>query len=205
MLIFYIYFIHFLQELGLFVKWPNDIYVNDTKIGGVLVESQIQDRKISVNIGIGINVSNAYPTISLNSILQENATSSTAKPTASSSSKISKPAGNKKDKPILSIEKIIARTLSEFENLLELMESNNADKIINLYTENWIHGSIDDDSDDNTVNVEVSGGNFAECHITGIDQFGFLRVKELSSGHVFSVRPDGNSFDIANKLIAIKD
>ncbi len=196
-------FVHFLQELGLFVKWPNDIYVNDTKIGGVLVESQIQDRKISVNIGIGINVSNAYPTVSLHSILQENAGTSTAKPTAStSSSKYSQP---KKDKSILSIEKVIARTLSEFENLLELMESNNADKIINLYTENWIHGSIDDESDDNTVNVEVSGGNFAECRITGIDQFGFLRVKELSSGHVFSVRPDGNSFDIANKLIAIKD
>lgn len=191
----------FVQELGLRVKWPNDIYLNDTKIGGVLVESQINDRKITVNIGIGINVSNPYPTISLNSVLQDAPvpSTSTAKPTSSSYSK------SGKDKPALSIEKVIAKSLSEFENLLDLMESNSTDQVISKYTENWIHGSVDDDSEDNIVNVEVSGGNFAECRITGIDQFGFLRVKEINNGHVFSVRPDGNSFDIANKLIAIKD
>lgn len=186
-----------LQEIGLCVKWPNDIYVNDVKIGGILVESQIQDRKITVNIGVGINVTNAYPTVSLNSILQENANA----PVASTSKAVPLPKG-KKDKPILSIEKVIARSLSELENLVELMESNAIEKIINLYTDNWIHGSVD--SDDNIVSVEVTGGNFAECRVIGIDQFGFLRVRENNSGHVFSVRPDGNSFDIANKLIAIK-
>ncbi|ODM94726.1 Biotin--protein ligase [Orchesella cincta] len=186
-------------ELGLRVKWPNDIYLNDTKVGGILVESQFQERKITVNIGIGINVSNAYPTMSINSALQEKAGGAASNPGSAKSSQLK----GKKDKP-LSIEKVIARTLSEFENLLDMMENSSVDKILNLYTQNWIHGSVDGNAEENLVNVEVSEGNFAECRIVNIDEFGFLRC-ETTSGHVFSVRPDGNSFDIANKLIAIKD
>lgn len=189
------------------MKWPNDIYINDTKVGGILVESQMQERKIIVNIGIGINVTNAYPTVSLNSVLQETGSATAPKQSSSTASAYSSSMsskGSKKDKPALSIEKVIAVVLSEFETLLEMVENDSLDKIINSYTDNWIHGSIEDDSEDNHVRVEVSGGNFADCKIIGIDQFGFLRVKEISSGHVFSVRPDGNSFDIANKLIAIK-
>jgi len=34
------------------IKWPNDIYINDRKIAGIIIES----RKGSYNIGIGINI-----------------------------------------------------------------------------------------------------------------------------------------------------
>jgi len=40
-----------------FIKWPNDIYVNDQKICGILVENVIQGKKIKCCIaGIGLNV-----------------------------------------------------------------------------------------------------------------------------------------------------
>lgn len=50
----------FIQKLvpdPVFIKWPNDIYVNDRKAGGMLIENRFQGKewKWSV-IGLGINV-----------------------------------------------------------------------------------------------------------------------------------------------------
>src|ERR1035441_10550859 len=39
------------------IKWPNDIYYHDKKLGGILIENSISGNKISSSvIGIGINV-----------------------------------------------------------------------------------------------------------------------------------------------------
>lgn len=39
------------------VKWPNDIYINNKKIGGVLVENQLSGHQIHTSIiGIGLNI-----------------------------------------------------------------------------------------------------------------------------------------------------
>lgn len=39
------------------IKWPNDVYVNDLKISGILVENQLRGRLISESIiGVGLNV-----------------------------------------------------------------------------------------------------------------------------------------------------
>jgi BirA family transcriptional regulator, biotin operon repressor / biotin---[acetyl-CoA-carboxylase] ligase len=39
------------------IKWPNDIYVNDKKIAGILIENTLKETSIqSAVIGIGINV-----------------------------------------------------------------------------------------------------------------------------------------------------
>lgn len=41
----------------LFIKWPNDIYVNNKKIAGILIENNIRENSIQTAIlGIGINV-----------------------------------------------------------------------------------------------------------------------------------------------------
>ena len=38
------------------IKWPNDIYMNDKKIGGVLIETLTRDKENLVIVGIGLNV-----------------------------------------------------------------------------------------------------------------------------------------------------
>lgn len=39
------------------VKWPNDVYVGDEKIAGILIQNQIQGRQLqSTVVGIGLNV-----------------------------------------------------------------------------------------------------------------------------------------------------
>ena len=42
---------------GLKIKWPNDIYFENKKLAGVLLESQVQSGNQSVVIGVGINYS----------------------------------------------------------------------------------------------------------------------------------------------------
>jgi len=42
---------------NVFIKWPNDIYVNDKKIGGILIENIIcGDKYVFCIAGIGINI-----------------------------------------------------------------------------------------------------------------------------------------------------
>jgi len=39
------------------VKWPNDLYVEEKKLGGILVEARWRERKVEwIAIGIGVNV-----------------------------------------------------------------------------------------------------------------------------------------------------
>lgn len=46
------------------IKWPNDIYAEDQKIAGILIENQIQGKTIKSSIsGIGLNVNQvSFPT-----------------------------------------------------------------------------------------------------------------------------------------------
>lgn len=42
---------------GIRIKWPNDIYVRDRKIGGILIENTVEGTRIRSSIvGIGLNV-----------------------------------------------------------------------------------------------------------------------------------------------------
>lgn len=48
----------FLRKLGIKagIKWPNDIFVFDRKIGGILIEAESSGKKAKIIAGIGINV-----------------------------------------------------------------------------------------------------------------------------------------------------
>lgn len=41
---------------GLQVKWPNDVWVSQRKIAGILLESKVQGQNTEVIIGIGLNI-----------------------------------------------------------------------------------------------------------------------------------------------------
>ncbi len=43
----------------IYIKWPNDLYLNNKKLAGFLIESEIEGNEISrVIVGIGININN---------------------------------------------------------------------------------------------------------------------------------------------------
>lgn len=48
------------------VKWPNDIYINDKKIGGILIENKLKGSVLDstvVGLGLNINQSNFSPSL----------------------------------------------------------------------------------------------------------------------------------------------
>jgi biotin--protein ligase len=172
------------------VKWPNDIYAGEEKIGGILVESRIEGQKAIVNVGIGVNVANPHPTVCLNSLMP-----AVGQPNSSAVDKKGKSPGSS---AAFRVETVIAKTLTKLEELLDNVEKEPIERLLDLYQQNWIHSSEDE------VSVEMTEGVFSTCQILGVDEYGFLRAVQVDTGNVFSVRPDGNSFDITNKLIAIK-
>lgn len=59
---------------GVSVKWPNDIYVNNQKIAGVLIESSSDQGRMSTTVvGIGLNVNQRFfdPHLNATSLLLE--------------------------------------------------------------------------------------------------------------------------------------
>ena len=42
------------------IKYPNDIYIDNKKIAGILCEQKVKDRVITQVLGIGINVNSNF-------------------------------------------------------------------------------------------------------------------------------------------------
>jgi BirA family transcriptional regulator, biotin operon repressor / biotin---[acetyl-CoA-carboxylase] ligase len=50
-----------ISHKGFSIKWPNDIYYNDKKLGGILIEHTIMSNKILYSIvGIGLNINQIH-------------------------------------------------------------------------------------------------------------------------------------------------
>lgn len=48
-------------DVDLHVKWPNDIYIGNKKLGGILIQNSISNRKIASSVvGIGLNVNQLH-------------------------------------------------------------------------------------------------------------------------------------------------
>lgn len=165
------------QDIDLRLKWPNDIYFGrEIKLGGVLVKSTVMDGIVHATIGVGLNVSNSNPTICVNDLIQLH---------------------NRQQLDSLqpvSVEQIIARTVSEIERLIETFQSEGVECFRQLYYDRWLHS--------NSQVTLQSEGNIS-VRVIGLDDYGYLLV-ESSSGERISVQPDGNSFDMMKNLIAMK-
>lgn len=46
------------EQQAVTVKWPNDIIVNDCKVGGILSECTVKSEQFEVMLGLGLNVNN---------------------------------------------------------------------------------------------------------------------------------------------------
>src|SRR5699024_11912232 len=59
------------QELGIKIKWPNDILYAESmsKLAGILVRSFCHGDSVNVQIGFGINKSNRQPSVCLHEII----------------------------------------------------------------------------------------------------------------------------------------
>ncbi|KAL5982597.1 hypothetical protein ACLOJK_016671 [Asimina triloba] len=60
-----------LPHLDVKIKWPNDLYLNGLKVGGILCTSTYKSKKFNVSAGIGLNVDNEKPTTCLNATISK--------------------------------------------------------------------------------------------------------------------------------------
>jgi BirA family biotin operon repressor/biotin-[acetyl-CoA-carboxylase] ligase len=62
--------IEFLNSIGILatIKWPNDIFIDNDKVGGMLIENTIRDGKIMDSIiGVGLNINQTeFSTVLIN-------------------------------------------------------------------------------------------------------------------------------------------
>lgn len=167
------------QAFDLRLKWPNDIYTGDlVKIGGLISNCTMSKSTVICNIGAGINLDNDSPTTCLNSLIQEyNKTYN-------------------QQLPKLTREKLLAKAFTQLESILDKMQEGDVQSIHDLYYLYWLHSGAQ-------VNVLDAAGSVRSVTVSGIDEHGFLKVRE-QTGNVFTVHPDGNSFDMMEGLIAPK-
>ena len=98
------------------LKWPNDIMLNEKKMGGILIESKQTRNGLGVVVGVGLNINENAQDIPHN--LRDNAISLAMF-----------------SRQTHSREQILSAILNEFETLY----NNQMDSIIPLWTDHCIH------------------------------------------------------------------
>ncbi|ELR09082.1 biotin holocarboxylase synthetase [Pseudogymnoascus destructans] len=174
------------EDIPVKLKWPNDIYALDptkpgnkeyVKIGGILVNSSYSSGNYNLVVGIGINTTNAAPTTSLNALRPQHL-------------------------PEFTIEKLLARILTKFEDIyIKFCRSGFDKKLEETYYKLWLHS-------EQIITLEAEGG--VRARVLGITRdWGFLRVQELGwedkpTGKIIELQTDSNSFDFFRGLVKRK-
>ncbi|XP_071724053.1 biotin--protein ligase 1, chloroplastic-like [Rutidosis leptorrhynchoides] len=166
-----------LPMLGVKIKWPNDLYLNDLKVGGILCTSTYRSKKFNVSAGIGLNIDNENPTTCLNSALREY---------YSGSYKFTR-------------EDVLAAFFNKFEKLCDIFIQQGFQPLEQLYYESWLHSGqrviVQEKNDDQVVENVVT--------IQGLSSSGFLSAVSYDN-EVCELHPDGNSFDFFKGLVKRK-
>ena len=107
------------DNFPLFIKWPNDICTKDLcKVGGMLIETTILNNVAVCLIGVGLNVDNDLPTISVNSLIRDYGVN--LKP--------------------LELEDFYALFFNQLELMLEsINQDGDFDTFYELYYKYWLH------------------------------------------------------------------
>ncbi|XP_021855725.1 biotin--protein ligase 2 isoform X2 [Spinacia oleracea] len=156
-----------LPQLGVKIKWPNDLFLNGLKVGGILCTSTYKSKKFNISVGIGLNVDNKQPTTCLNARLQQ---------IASMSCQLRK-------------DDILASFFNKFENFFDLFLSKGFKPLEELYYQTWLHSgqrvTIQDNCEGQPVDNVVT--------IQGLTSSGYL-LAIGDDGQMCELHPDGNRF-----------
>ncbi|GAV76219.1 BPL_C domain-containing protein/BPL_LplA_LipB domain-containing protein [Cephalotus follicularis] len=163
--------------LDIKIKWPNDLYLNGLKVGGILCTSTYQSKKFNVSAGIGLNVSNEKPTTCLNAAL---------KGLSALDLKFRR-------------EDILVAFFNKFEQFYDIFMKQGFQTLEELYYETWLHSGqrviVQEKNDDRVVENVVT--------IQGLTSSGYL-LAVGEDNQMCELHPDGNSFDFFKGLVKRK-
>ncbi|KAK2659623.1 hypothetical protein Ddye_006156 [Dipteronia dyeriana] len=166
-----------LPYLDVKIKWPNDLYLNGLKVGGILCTSTYKLKKFNVSVGVGLNVSNEEPTTCLNAALRKLCDSAYQ----------------------YRREDIIAAFFNKFEIFYDLFVNQGFQTLEELYYQTWLHSGqrviVQEKNEDRIVENVVT--------IQGLTSSGYLLA--IGEDHqMCELHPDGNSLDFFKGLIRRK-
>ncbi|KAG6774197.1 hypothetical protein POTOM_021548 [Populus tomentosa] len=154
-----------LPHIDVRIKWPNDLYLNGVKVGGILCTSTYRSQKFNVSAGIGLNVDNEKPTTCLNAILRELAGAACA----------------------LRREDIVAAFLNKFEKLYGLFINGGFQTPEEPDYKTWLHSGqrviIQEKNENQVVETVVT--------IQGLTPSGYL-LAIGEDNQICELHPDGN-------------
>ncbi|ESQ46708.1 hypothetical protein EUTSA_v10027838mg [Eutrema salsugineum] len=159
------------------IKWPNDLYLNGLKVGGILCTSTYRSKKFHVSVGVGLNVDNEQPTTCLNTVLKDISPAST----------------------LLKREEILGAFFHKFEKFFDLFIDQGFKSLEELYYRTWLH------SEQRVITEEKMEDRVVQNVVTiqGLTSSGYL----LAIGddkQMYELQPDGNSFDFFKGLLRRK-
>ncbi len=142
-----------LKKFGIpaLIKWPNDIYADDKKIAGILIENSIMGSNLAEStIGIGLNVnqkiftSNAKNPVSMIHILNKET----------------------------DLDEVLNELLNELDRFYRLLQSERIEEINNAYFENLYRKT-------GTFRFKDASGEFM-AEISDVDPTGLLTLTDTS-------------------------
>lgn len=170
------------QQLGVRLKWPNDIYIaNDNsyiKLGGIIVTCSISEGEYILVFGSGTNVDNSHPTVSLNSCIDEYRRK------------------NNVAMDSIKLESLAGRFLAKFNEMFHVFLAQGFRPFEYTYYSLWLHsGQV----------VTLERYDHIKAVVKGISlEGGMLLAEDLSSKVVYELQPDGNSFNMFSGLLRRK-
>ncbi|KAG9441746.1 hypothetical protein H6P81_017600 [Aristolochia fimbriata] len=159
------------------IKWPNDLYLNGLKVGGILCTSTYKSKKFNICAGVGLNVDNEKPTTCLNKVLKQYNCES-----------------------VLRREEILAAFFNKFEHFFDILTNQGFQALEELYYKSWLHSGqkvlVEERNGEQLVdNIPVT--------IEGLTSSGYL-LAIGEDGKYYELHPDGNSFDFFKGLVQRK-
>ncbi|XP_011626364.1 biotin--protein ligase 2 isoform X1 [Amborella trichopoda] len=167
-----------LPDLDVKIKWPNDLYLNGLKVGGILCTSTYRSKKFNVSAGIGLNVDNHEPTTCLNAVLQKLTSGAQC----------------------LRREHILAAFFERFEVLFDVFINQGFQALEEVYYATWLH------SGQKVVIEEKNECGLPQKSVVtvqGLTPSGYLLAVDDEDKR-YELHPDGNSFDFFQGLIRRK-
>ncbi|XP_006405254.2 biotin--protein ligase 2 isoform X1 [Eutrema salsugineum] len=159
------------------IKWPNDLYLNGLKVGGILCTSTYRSKKFHVSVGVGLNVDNEQPTTCLNTVLKDISPAST----------------------LLKREEILGAFFHKFEKFFDLFIDQGFKSLEELYYRTWLH------SEQRVITEEKMEDRVVQNVVTiqGLTSSGYL----LAIGddkQMYELQPDGNRSSPKKNMIQIR-
>jgi biotin--protein ligase len=185
--------------LDIKIKWPNDIYADGLKIGGILCHSSFRDGQFHVIMGVGVNVSNAEPTTCIEELIKK---------------KILELLGgakkNLEDQIEISRQALLADVMTRLEPMLIQLAESGFKPFEADYYDAWLHSGqrVTLEEESSSGGGDGGGGSDSGVKLVGVtvrglSPHGYLMAED-DAGEVYELHPDGNSFDFFKGLVRKK-